>query len=254
MKFSEEIQLIEFGYQVAIVDNEDVDAKPLAEAFDSLNVGNHYYRVDPTEPQFPEHTQKDVKLVFLDLYYDDSFGSKFEADVCVDWLERIIPHGQPYTLVVWSKDVELTSELRITMVKRNLTMPVKIIKKAKADYLIGNVHDNIERMLSELGIRLKDIDQHEYYGKVIQLEADSVLIMCLIDEKTTEFEVRRFDLQPFANHISLEIGKFLKIKVTTKPGSRTIDFFEETQNLSLMFIKPDVELDTETQRMDWLNI
>ncbi|GAB2828527.1 hypothetical protein [Ferruginibacter profundus] len=250
-----EIELIEFGSQVAIIDDNYQDAQPIEDAFNNLNVGNQYFKVDYIQPKYPGHPLGNVKLVFLDLYYDEGYGADFNPYWCAEWLKHIVPEGRKYTLVVWSKDIRLTNILLQTIVEVGAPYPSVLDRKSKPDYLKDNIQDNIEKMLGELGIKLKEIeiDIHEFHGKILEIEDDAVLINCLINEDPKVFEIRRFDLLPFQDHIDLKIGNFVHIKITTKPGSRTIDFSNVQDNLSNKFTKPDEENFEDEETIDWLN-
>jgi len=252
-----ELELLEFGSQVAIIDDRRADAQPIEDAFNNLNIGNQFFEVDFIQPKFPNHPLENVKLVFLDLHYNEAFGAAFEPYVCADWLKHIVPQGRKYTLVVWSRDVEKTDELVEAIIAIGAPLPFSVDRKSKPEYLKENVQDNIEKMLVELGITTKglEIDVKEFYGKILEVEDDSVLINCLLNENPKIFEVRRFDLLPFTDYIQLIPGKFVHIKITTKPGSKTIEFTEENSDLAEMFIKPDNDDDyKDPETIDWLNI
>ena len=255
-KSSEGIELEAFDPQVVIIDDKESDVRDLENAFNNLNIGSQYLKADDTEPNFPNKPFENVKLVFLDLVYKEHFGGdNFDAYICADWLKHTIPEGKKYILVIWSKDIGNTAELIAAIQETGGTIPFEIIQKSKSEYLINNVEDNIQKMLGELGIRIKGpiTDVQEFYGKVIDIEEDAVLINCLLNENPKFFEVRRFDLQPFQGYIDLREGIFLRIKVTTKPGSRTIDFANEDIDISEKFVKPDAEIIDDSDTIDWLN-
>ncbi len=247
-----EVELIDIGPQVVFVDNVEKDAKPLEDAFNNLNIANRFIEVDYIEPNYPKHPLKDVKLIFLDLFLNDGFGADFDAYACTEWLKRIVPEGKKYSLIIWSKDVDRADQLLQVIKEEKVTYPEVVERKSKPDYLRSNVNLNIEKMLNELGINLKILNVQEYPAKILEVEENAVLINCLVNESPKVFEVRRFDLEPFKDYLNLEPGNFLKLKITTKPGSRTIDFENASTDLSEMFIKPDIEIIDDTETIDWL--
>jgi hypothetical protein len=248
-----DLPLLELGPRIAIIDDKDEDARPIELAFDDLHVGNQYFNVDMLDPQYPAQPLKDVEMVFLDLHYNEGFGAAFDPYLCINWLNRIVPAGRKYILVVWSRDIDLTGELMAIMTDLRVTIPYYTFTKSKQQYRIADNQYDIPRLLDEVGVSLKqlDIEVMDFYGNVLEIEEEEVLINCLINEDPKVFEVRRFDLQPFRNYMQLYPGQFLRIKITTKPGSRVIEFLEENNDLSQKFIKPDSEEDFGS--IDWLN-
>ena len=245
--------LLELGPRIAIIDDRDEDALPIEKAFGDLKVGSKYFNVDFAEPRYPHHPLKDVEIVFLDLHYDEGFGASFDPYSCVKWLTHVVPEGQKYILIVWSRDPGLTEQLIEVMVRLKVTMPYFIDTKPKQRYRIGDNEYDVEKLLDELGISLKyfEIEVLDYYGKVVEIEEDAVLINCLINEEPKIFEIRRFDLQPFKKYMDLKTGAFLRIRITTKPGSRIIEFIPDVNDLSDKFVKPDDPEDFGNT--DWLN-
>lgn len=248
-----DLPLLELGPRIAIIDDKGEDAKPIETAFDNLHIGNQYFNVDLADPKYPVRPLKDVEMIFLDLHYDEGFGASFDPFLCINWLDKIVPVGKKYILIVWSRDVILTDTLMAAMIDVRLTMPYRTLTKRKQTYRIGDNQYDIPKLLDEVGVSLKELEFEvlDFYGKVLEVEENEVLINCLINEEPKVFEIRRFDLQPFKNYMELQPGQFLRIRITTKPGSRVIDFLEVNSDLSEKFIKPEPEDDFGN--IDWLN-
>lgn len=238
----ETTELLGLGPTVAIVDDIEREIISLRQELDKRNVGNHFFKVDLVEPVFPDHPLNTVQLVFMDLNYSTSFGAQFDAYVCTEWIKRIIPEGHHYALVIWSKDEEKTQELLDVMHDNAVTMPFFVDTKQKDKYRNGDESYDIERLLSELNITVQrelDIDTQEYYGQIIEIEDNYILINCLLVQNPPTFEVRRFDKAPFSGYLQPEVGKFIQIRVTSKPGVKTFEFSEELQDRSDLFLKND---------------
>ncbi|MDR3680520.1 MAG: hypothetical protein P4L41_11185 [Flavipsychrobacter sp.] len=251
-----EVPVLALSTKIAIVDDNDDDARPIESELNQLSISNHYYNADPSNPQYPMHPLKDVEMVFMDLYFLENFGVQFDAYACVEWLRRIVPDGQKYILVVWSRDADnYTSDLLNAMADVDITMPYFTDSRKKQSYRkIDNSYD-ITRLLDDVGTKLREIPtaSYHYFGQILDIDEqdDEVLINCLLDEEKNIFEVRRFDLHLFDSFMRPQTGRFIRIKVTNKPGSSTLDFLEENADLAEKFIKRDPEgLDD----MDWPNI
>ncbi len=251
-----EAPVLALGTKIAIVDDNDDDATPLEVELNKLSISNHYYNVDIFDPHYPAQPLKDVEMVFMDLYFVTDFGVQFDPFACTEWLRRIVPYGQKYILVVWSRDADdYTDELLAAMARIDITMPYFTDSRSKQRYRNKDNSFDVPRLLDDVGARLKEIPtgSYDYFGQILEVDEiyQEVLINCLMDEDKNVFEVRRFDLHLFDNFLKPTPEQFIRIKITNKPGSSTIDFLEENADLSEKFIKTDpIGLDD----MDWPNI
>lgn len=245
-----ESALLDLGPQVAIIDDLESEAIPLSEALTRLSIGNQFIKVDLADPKYPESPLHNVELIFLDLYYDDNYGADFEPYICCDILGKVVPQGKKYVLVIWSKDINKTKILLPVMKERNLTMPVLIETKAKEKYQKDYGYD-IETLLDELRVKLNsfEVNTQDFVGEIIDVNAEQIVINCLLKENPSFFEIRKFDRELFGDLYDLSIGKFLNIRVTTRPGERNITFVPEEKDLSDKFKKPDAQ----PEDLSWLN-
>ncbi|HEV8506974.1 MAG TPA: hypothetical protein VGQ53_16300 [Chitinophagaceae bacterium] len=250
------LDLEDLGPKVVIVDDSSEDGVPLKEAFNNLNVRNQFFQVDFSNPDFPAEPLMDVRLIFMDLYFNEGFGAPFDPDLCIQWLEKILPPGQKYVLVVWSRDAYVGAELLDAMKGSGIPMPYYFERRTKSNYrMIGNKYD-AERLLKDLERGLEQnvqVEKLQFYGRILEIdqEDDSLLINCLMQEQPKRiFEVRRFALLPLRHIIPLNPGVFLRIDITTKPGSTNIEFTPESADLSNLFIKPDPQ---DFGDIAWLN-
>ncbi|WP_142684367.1 hypothetical protein [Chitinophaga polysaccharea] len=230
------------GPQIILIDDIKKEAEPLKEFFTERNIGTRFFEVDYVEPAYPDTPITTTELVFLDLFYNTGFGAEFDVHACIQWITKIVPAGQKYFLVIWSKDKSYTDELLQKMREMESPMPYQVEARSKPDYrLSGENKYDIDRLLNELGLLNKQEEEtivQEFHGRIIAVEEDCVLINCLIHKETSTFEVRRFDLKLLEN-FKYQKGSFLTIRIETKSGSRTIDFFHDDIDRSDLFIKPD---------------
>jgi len=229
------------GPQVAIIDNNENEIQSIRVMLNELEIGNKFFEVDYTEPDFPTKPLNTVKLVFLDLYYSD-VSSDWDPYACTDWLKAVVPKDAKYILVVWSNDGYRTEELIDVMKETETPLPYFVETSPKSKYQDGDNTYDIERLLADLNTDLEKnvkIISNEYYGQIIAVEKENVLINCLMHENPPVFEVRRFDLKPFKGYFEPQKGMFLRIKITNKPGSKIFDFALEPSDLSGLFIKAD---------------
>jgi hypothetical protein len=230
------------GPQVAIIDDIPAEVASIENVLRELNIGNKYFEVDGLEPNYPSEPIKTIEIVFLDLFYNTQIAAEFNPYACVDWLKHIIPHGKKYILIIWSKDIQHKDELLQIIKELDAPYPFYVENKLKDNYRTADHEYNIKKLLSELDVVLQkeiQISNEIYFGQIVSIEEDSLLINCLIHEESKTFELRRFDIDIFKKYIPIETGRFIEIKVKTTPGKREFEFNEIYKDLSEIFIKSD---------------
>lgn len=230
------------GPQVAIIDDIHEEVVSIESVLEERHIGNKYFKVDYLEPAYPPEPIQTIEIVFLDLFYNKQMAIEFDPYACVEWIQHIIPHGKKYILIVWSKDTHFTDELLKILKELDAPYPFMVQSKLKSDYQTAQNEYNIKKLLDELDILLQkeiQISNEIYFGQIVSIEDESILINCLIDDESSTFELRRFDIDIFKKCITIEIGRFIEIKVKTTPGNREFEFNEINKDLSEIFIKSD---------------
>jgi hypothetical protein len=69
------------------------------------------------------------------------------------------------------------------MIEVRLTA-ISDLTKRKQTYRVGDNEYDIPKLLDELGVTLKDLEFEflDFYGKILEVEDDEVMINCLINE------------------------------------------------------------------------
>jgi hypothetical protein len=245
-----EPSLLDLGPQVAIVDDVIEEAGPIADALTAMNIGNQFIYVDLANPVYPEKPLHNVELVFLDLHYGEGLGLPFEPYICCEILQRIVPPGQKYVLVIWSKDVHKSEEVLALMKEVGITPPVFLDISRKDKYQIEGGYD-IGRLLQDLRGKLKNfqVTTLDYTGQIIEIREKEVIINCLIRKDPPAFEIRTFERSLFEDLSLLKEHGFLHIRIVSRPGERSITFVPEENDLSEKFKKPE----SEPEDLSWLN-
>ncbi|MEO6547717.1 MAG: hypothetical protein ABIN94_06940 [Ferruginibacter sp.] len=233
--FLEEIS----GPDVVVIDDTDREVKSLLETLTQRGISNEYLKVD-LAGDMPDHNLiSSIKLIFLDLNYNIGVGSSFDPNFCAELIHRIVPKGRQYYLVAWTKDTDKTDSV-VEILKEMDLMPIAYLSKLKEQYRIADNAYDINKLLDELNAEFdKIIEVHDFYGEIIEVEQDFILINCLLDKEKKIFQIRRFDKTPFDNYINNEVGNYISIRSVTKPGSRLFEFNNETSDLSNYFKKPN---------------
>lgn len=225
------------GPEVVIIDDTDREVLSLQEKLKERNIKFEYLRVDQTGYQAESVLISNIKLVFLDLYYNTGFGSSFQPHFCAELIRRVIPLGKQYCLVVWTKDPDKIEEV-IEALKEIDLAPTSYFSKRKEDFRNGDADYDIDKLLLELDNEFEAIKEvQDFIGEIINVEENQVLINCLIGKKEPIFQMRRFNKLLFKNYIDLKSGNFLSIKSISKPGSIIFEFSNESSDVSEVFNK-----------------
>lgn len=223
------------GPAVVMLDDREDEIKSIENALDSLQVECEFIKVDIAEENRSLRKIPNIKLIFLDLHY----GARFDPELCAQYISNIVPEEKQYYLVIWTNDPDNGNEV-IALLERYNIMPINYLIKRKGDFREQDNIFNAQKLLDEIQSEFQQAtDLEKIYGQVIENEDDHILINCLLKEKPPVFQVRRFDKGLFGEYIKIEQGTFLSIIITTKPGSRLFEFFQEQTDLSDKFKRPD---------------
>ncbi len=95
--------MLSFEPNIVFIDDKIMEVDGILELYRKDGIGVKYYNADivagDTPPQLPF---SNVNLVYLDLYYKNDF----DLEMCVEWIDSIVPKNSFYVLVIWSKDTE----------------------------------------------------------------------------------------------------------------------------------------------------
>lgn len=227
------------GPEVVIIDDTEREIESLRQTLIEKGINTEFIKVD-LEGNMPERgIINTIKLVFLDLNYNINYGSTFDPHFCVELVSRVIPKDRQYYLVAWTKDPDKT-EAVIEVLRENNLMPISYASKRKESFRTGATTYNIDKLLEELNSEFdKVIAVDNFVGEIVEIDGNCVLINCLIDPERGVYQIRRFDNTPFINYIDLKVGNFISIRSTTKPGSRSFEFFNESEDRAQLFKKPN---------------
>ncbi len=224
--------------KVLIIDDKESEIQSIKNALERKEIPYQFREVD-----FSAHANfepiESVELVFLDLDYQHGMLGSVNPDLCAEQVRQGVNPGQSYYLVGWTKDPDEMPDVVEALFHLHLS-PVTYVAMEKNEYRIGDEDYNIDKLFNDINLKFKETESvKEFLGQVIVREEDGILVNCIVLEEPGTFEVRRFDYEPFRDDTNLDRGSIIKIKVTTKPGSRTYEFLPETDDKAALFIKSD---------------
>lgn len=59
------------------------------------------------------------------------------------------------------------------------------------------------------------------FGKIIEIIPPKVTLKILVGD---EFQIRKFDIEPFEGSVTLELNQMVEIRIKTKPGERRFTY------------------------------
>lgn len=223
------------GPAVVMLDDIEKEILSIQAVLKIKEIDCEFIKLDITGDSSGLREIPNVRLIFLDLHYDN----RFDSELCVEYISRILPEEKQYYLVIWTKDPDRGSEV-IEKLKQYNLMPVDHVIKHKHKYWEKDSEFNANKLLDEIERDFQQAtDIQRFYGQVINIEEDHVLINCLVEEEPPVFQVRRFDRELFRDYIEIAKQIYLSIVITTKPGSRVFEFYNEPTSLAEKFTRPD---------------
>lgn len=229
--------MIEFGPQIAIVDDKIEEVQGIREFFNSRDIGCKYFDADITQNNKPDKPIESIELIFLDLYY----LPEFDPYLCAAWVNSIVAPSKLYELVIWSKDCHKTNDLRDVLIEINKA-PRILITKQKSDYQVNN---GIQRLLQEIQLEINGLNKisvDEFMAEIIDISEDYVVLNCLLDKDKPYYQIRKFEKTPLLHFFRLEIGTTLIVKTTTSLGQRSFEYIELFEDNSKLFEQKNIFL------------
>ncbi len=229
--------MIEFGPQIAIVEDNLEEVKEIREFFALQNIGYKLFDADITQNNKPAKPIETIELIFLDLYY----LPEFDPYLCADWVNSIVAENKLYELVIWSKDSHKSEDLRNVLLEINKA-PRALITKQKSDYQIEN---GTQILLQEIEFDINKISKifvDEFIAEIIDISEDYVILNCLLDKEKGYYQIRKFEKTPLLHFYKLESGRTLIVKSTTSLGQRSFEFIELFEDNSKLFEQKNIFL------------
>lgn len=100
--------MLSFEPNIIFIDDKKDQVDGILELYQNDGLGVKFYNADIAhgDPRPTSH-YSNVNLIYLDLYYQDDF----DLDLCLGWIDSIIPKNSFYVLVIWSKDTHHSEEV-----------------------------------------------------------------------------------------------------------------------------------------------
>jgi hypothetical protein len=234
------MSLFNFEPIIAIVDDKQDEINDLFEEFRKRQLSTEFFKVELDTP-LPAKPIPSIKTIFLDLYLQEGRTTEFDPEFCAAWVDSLVPEFAVYNLIFWTKDVAL-SERVLSELEQINRKPVFVSNEDKTVYRTGDKTYDVELLLEKIDNAHKvevHCEEIHFFGELIEVEENHVLINCLVNEPEPVFQVRRFDTSLLKDHVGLENGTFLQISIKTEKGKRTIEVHPVYEDISDKFKQKD---------------
>ncbi|WP_282116183.1 hypothetical protein [Cellulophaga baltica] len=95
--------MLSFEPNIVFIDDKIKEVEGIIDLYREDSIGVKYYNADIAIGDTPPHLPfSNVNLIYLDLYYK----TEFDLEMCLGWIDSIVPKNSFYVLVIWSKDTE----------------------------------------------------------------------------------------------------------------------------------------------------
>ena len=123
--------MLSFEPNIVFIDDKIKEVEGIIDLYRKEGIGVKYYDADLAEGDTPPQTPfSNVNLIYLDLYYKDDF----DLELCLGWIDSIIPKNSFYVLVIWSKDPHHKDEIIEGLSKINQLPFVTFCETKNDDY------------------------------------------------------------------------------------------------------------------------
>lgn len=160
--------MLSFEPNIVVVDDKQDEIQGILDQYREQGVGCKFFNADLYEgDSMPDNPFSDVNLIFLDLFFSET---KFDAELCANWVQSLIPEKSFYILIIWSKDpahaddvireLEKVDRLPFTYIVKNKTdFPIDTDTKYDYSKLFSEINKDVENIpsLAEIGIWKKSI-------------------------------------------------------------------------------------------------
>jgi hypothetical protein len=157
---------------IVVVDDKINEIQGIINYYNNLGLGCKFFNSDLIDgDNRPEKEYSDVNLFFLDLFYSDN---PFDAELCSNWVQSIIPEKSFYILILWTKDVAKAEAVLAELSKINRS-PFIFLIESKIKYATNNDEKyNFIQLFENINTELEKVSSLEE----IQLWKKNVKFSC----------------------------------------------------------------------------
>lgn len=145
--------LAKLGPQIVIVDDRREEVDGLLKVLWEQGLGVKYFSADMMDGHAKPITPlKSVRIIFLDLFYQNAFDRELPAG----WVRSIVEKGQFYILVSWTKDSHKHDEV-IEELERHGYLPSVHFSLQKTDYRLESAGGfDFEKLAQDVSLKLAE--------------------------------------------------------------------------------------------------
>jgi hypothetical protein len=123
--------MLSFEPNIVFIDDKIDQVDGIINLYRNEGIGVKYYNADIADGDAPPQSPfSNVNLIYLDLYYKDDF----DLELCLGWIDSIVPKNSFYVLVIWSKDPHHKDEIIKGLSKINQIPFITFCETKNDDY------------------------------------------------------------------------------------------------------------------------
>lgn len=147
--------MLSFEPNIVVIDDKQDEIQGILDQYREQGVGCKFFNADLYEGDtMPDNPYSDVNLIFLDLFFSET---KFDAELCANWVQSLIPEKSFYILIIWSKDPAHADDVIKELSKVN-RLPFTFIVKNKTDFPIDDdIKYDYSKLFSEIDKEVENI-------------------------------------------------------------------------------------------------
>ena len=259
--------MLSFEPNIIFIDDKEDEVEGIVELYQKEGYGTKYFNADLVDgDDKPALPFTDINLIFLDLYYKDSF----DVELCTGWIESLIPKNAFYVLVIWSKDTHHTEEViaDLNEIDRSpyLYLPIQKSEEYKHQdnaWDFSKLHDEIttqvgkHHALDELSL-WKDSIKISSNMIIGHLSRDANSDAASFIKKLQKIIVGHGGTSYISNENNDQKREVLfdaldDILISNAKGSRPLVEISEDNNKNLYDIKSGIQTDIDSMLNSWFH-
>ena len=174
---------------IIFIDDKEEEVKGIIQLYQNEGHGVKFFNADfIIGDNHPTSTYSDVNLIFLDLFYQDTF----DVELCTGWISSIIPENSFYVLVLWSKDTQHEEAILDDLKKLNRS-PYSLIIAQKGLFMGEENQWNFESLYSTVSEKLKEnpeLEELTIWKKSIRQSSNQIIGHLAQNEENDIFKNR----------------------------------------------------------------
>ena len=257
--------MLSFEPSIIFIDDKIEQVDGIINLYRNEGVGVKFFNADLIDgDNRPVSTFSNVNLIYLDLYYKDDF----DIELCLSWIDSIVPKNSFYVLVIWSKDPHHKEEIIQGLSDINQLPFITFLEAKNDDYKNDDNTFKWSELKSKIDSEIENISEFKelsIWKKSVQ-NASNIIIGNL-SKNTTQAQLKTKLQKIIIGHggkslLGIDNNEFKRetlfdaldsVLISNTKGSMPSSEISETNVQNLYNIPHTIQGDIDTKLNSWFH-